>query len=60
MAKFTITIRDVIEAYSAETAAREAVRVLQTGRPVTVDVTPPGGKPVFIRVEAGGETKRIA
>ena len=64
MTRYSVTYRHELEADSAEEAARETDRLLQTTRPKEFDVTPRGhassvAKTVFVRVDRG-EAKRIA
>lgn len=57
--KYHVTSRIELEADSPEAAAREADRLLQTNRPREYDVTPAGGKTVFVRV-INGDATRVA
>jgi hypothetical protein len=59
MPRFTVTMREEVEAKDAYAAAVEIDRLLHTGRPLVVSVALPTGGAIFVKVERG-DAQRIA
>jgi hypothetical protein len=57
--RFTVTIREEVDAPTPHAAAVLIDQLLHTTRPLVVSVAQPGGPTIFVKVERG-EAHRIA